>query len=155
MFCRPATIRLARRLIRRPTWCAKNWSKSTSRADTKQELREAEAARPRSKHQAFMHELNSSGRSLADIQIAWHEYYASLPDGEKHQVWHEFYASASQSATSKYLAQQEQASAQPQPNASGVVVSNHQAAAPEPINPSPRSKTLGRLLMLKSSSYTP
>jgi len=100
--------------------------------DTRQELREAEAARPRSKHQAFMHQLNSSGKSLADIQVAWHEYYAKLPDDEKHQVWHEFYASANQSAAGQYLAQREQASAPqaqpPQPTASGVVVSHHEPA---------------------------
>lgn len=60
--------------------------------DAKEELSEAETARHRSKHQQFMHELNNSGKSLADIQTAWHEYYIGLPDQEKHQVWREFYA---------------------------------------------------------------
>lgn len=44
-----------------------------------------------SKHQQYMKDLSSSGRSLAEIQAAWHEYYAALPDAEKHQVWQEFY----------------------------------------------------------------
>jgi sortase A len=58
----------------------------------KQELAEAEAAGPhRSKHQAYMHKLSSSGISLADIQVKWHEYYNKLSDHEKHQVWQEFY----------------------------------------------------------------
>lgn len=116
-----------------------------SEPDTKQELRESEAARPRSKHQAFMHELNSSGRSLADIQVAWHEYYASLPDDEKHQVWHEFYASASQSAASQYLARQEQGNAaQPiAPAPSGVVVSNHETSSrSKPRQPKPKIKDI-------------
>ena len=44
-----------------------------------------------SKHQEFILRLTSSGKPLADIQIAWHEYYAGLSDSEKHQVWQEFY----------------------------------------------------------------
>lgn len=44
-----------------------------------------------SKHQQFMHELNQSGKSLAEIQTAWHAYYADLSDKDKHQVWQEFY----------------------------------------------------------------
>ncbi len=59
----------------------------------KEELIEAEAAgRHRSKHQQFMHQLSTSGRSLAEIQTAWHNYYVGLPDKEKHAVWQEFYS---------------------------------------------------------------
>jgi len=39
-----------------------------------------------------MHELSESGKSLAEIQDAWHKYYVGLPDKEKHEVWQEFYA---------------------------------------------------------------
>ncbi len=46
----------------------------------------------RSKHQQFMYDLSTSGRSLAEIQTAWHNYYVGLPDNEKHAVWQEFYA---------------------------------------------------------------
>lgn len=53
--------------------------------------RKVPEVKPRSKHQQFMHDLNNSGRSLAEIQTAWHAYYASLPDAEKHEVWREFY----------------------------------------------------------------
>ncbi|MCA9323845.1 sortase [Candidatus Saccharibacteria bacterium] len=45
----------------------------------------------RSKHQQFMYELTTSGKSLADIQTEWHNYYVELPDDEKHDVWREFY----------------------------------------------------------------
>ncbi len=45
----------------------------------------------RSKHQQFMHKLNHSGKSLAEIQTAWHKYYTELPNHEKHEVWQEFY----------------------------------------------------------------
>jgi len=58
----------------------------------KEEIAEAEGVKHRSKHQQFMYDLSHSGRSLADIQTAWHEYYASLPNNEKHEVWQEFYA---------------------------------------------------------------
>lgn len=62
--------------------------------DLNQEEQEAEAAHPRSKHQQFMHELTHSGKSLAQVQTEWHNYYVSLPDTEKHTVWQEFYASS-------------------------------------------------------------
>jgi len=76
------------------------------------ELRETEAAGPRSKHQEFMHQLSTSGKSLAQIQTAWHEYYTHLPDDEKHGVWQEFYAANARqpSAYTKHV--QAQAAAQ-------------------------------------------
>lgn len=46
-----------------------------------------------SKHQEFVMRLVSTGRPLSEIQDAWHAYYASLPDHEKHEVWQEFYSS--------------------------------------------------------------
>lgn len=65
----------------------------TQEPDAQEELAEAEAAgRHRSKHQKFMHELSSSGKSLAEIQTAWHNYYVALPNDEKHEVWQEFYS---------------------------------------------------------------
>lgn len=63
-----------------------------SEPNVRQEEAEAEAAAPRSKHQQFMHRLSTSGKSLAEIQTAWHAYYAALPDHEKQEVWQEFYA---------------------------------------------------------------
>lgn len=54
----------------------------------------------RSKHQEFMYKLTTSGKSLADIQTEWHNYYVDLPNDEKHQVWQEFYQN--QSAVSKF-----------------------------------------------------
>src|SRR3989344_7383698 len=55
-----------------------------------------------SKHQQFVNTLVNSGKSLADIQTAWHEYYQNLPDEQKHQVWREFYAMHAQ--TSQFAA---------------------------------------------------
>lgn len=60
--------------------------------DAKQEMAEASASTHKSKHQRFMESLTSSGKSLAEIQTAWHNYYIELPDKEKHEVWQEFYA---------------------------------------------------------------
>lgn len=60
--------------------------------DAKTEAIESyQAGKHRSKHQMVMYNLSTSGRSLADIQTQWHEYYQQLPDDEKHQVWQEFY----------------------------------------------------------------
>lgn len=59
--------------------------------DVLAEEREAKIVKPRSKHQQFMYELSTSGKSLATIQTDWHNYYAGLSDAEKHEVWQEFY----------------------------------------------------------------
>ena len=63
--------------------------------DAKQEAQDSVDAvvsgEKRSKHQQYMYELSTSGKSLADIQTAWHNYYVGLPDKEKHEVWQEFY----------------------------------------------------------------
>jgi sortase A len=64
----------------------------TTEPDAKEERKESDTAKHRSKHQQFMHKLSNSGKSLAEIQTAWHNYYIGLPDDEKHQVWQEFYA---------------------------------------------------------------
>lgn len=59
----------------------------------KEEIKEVKTADiPLSKHQAYMQKISSSGMSLAEVQTAWHNYYVSLPDEEKHAVWQEFYA---------------------------------------------------------------
>jgi sortase A len=60
--------------------------------DALKEQQEAQVVQPRSRHQQFMYDLSTSGKSLADIQTEWHSYYTNLPDDEKHQVWQEFYA---------------------------------------------------------------
>ncbi len=52
----------------------------------------------RSKHQQFLEQLIRSGQSLPLIQAAWHEYYASLPENEKHAVWREYYDSHAKAA---------------------------------------------------------
>ncbi len=45
-----------------------------------------------SKHQQYMQQLSNSGKSIAEIQTAWYQYYENLPDIEKNEVWQEFYA---------------------------------------------------------------
>ncbi len=60
-----------------------------------------EMHRPQSKHQKFMMSLTESGKSLAEIQTAWHNYYVALSDSEKHQVWQEFYANHDKQKTDK------------------------------------------------------
>lgn len=67
----------------------------------KEEVKVAEATEHRSKHQQFMHQLTNSGKSLAEIQTTWHEYYQALPDNEKHEVWQEFYAAHERPAAHK------------------------------------------------------
>ena len=67
----------------------------------KEEIVKADAAKHRSKHQQFMHELSHSGKSLAEIQTAWHEYYVALPNNEKHDVWQEFYTNHAQNTATQ------------------------------------------------------
>jgi sortase A len=93
--------------------------------NARKELQEAEAKRPpRSKHQQYMHDLSMSGRSLAEIQTAWHQYYAGLSDPEKRAVWQEFYSANKQHAPlpPKQTFQQ-----------SNVVVSHHETPQATPL----------------------
>ena len=108
-----------------------------------------EPPKERSKHQQFMYDLSTSGKSLAQIQTEWHNYYVNLPDHEKHEVWQEFYAANSKTsqfnqystATSEQKTESKQAGpapaaaaetsrqnplAQPTELPSGAVVSEHE-----------------------------
>lgn len=95
-----------------------------------QEIQEAsqETVKPRSKHQQFMYELSTSGKSLAQIQTEWHNYYVQLPDDEKHQVWHEFYSTNGQQASTYTRYVQEQKAAKP-PTLPGFDTSEEPARA--------------------------
>ncbi len=65
----------------------------------KEEIAEIDQVSHRSKHQQYMYDLSHSGKSLAEIQTAWHNYYVNLPNAEKHEVWQEFYVNHSQAAS--------------------------------------------------------
>jgi LPXTG-site transpeptidase (sortase) family protein len=112
--------------------------------DAAQELAEVQAEQTPSKHQHYMQELSASGKSLAEIQTAWHHYYTMLSDTEKHEVWQEFYA-ANQHTPYQKLFQKQQSSAGnpeppkaaerqpvalPTPSEHGIVVSTYVAEAP-------------------------
>src|SRR3989338_9824480 len=89
-----------------------------------------------SKHQQFVNTLVNSGKSLADVQTGWHEYYQSLPDEQKHQVWREFYAM--HAATSQFAA----ATGQLAPAQTEAAL---QPAVALPGALKPLSKTLGEI----------
>lgn len=72
-----------------------------------EELAETQTRPALSKHQLYMQELSSSGKSLADIQTAWHHYYTMLPDNEKHEVWQEFYAANTNTPYQKLFQKQQ------------------------------------------------
>jgi LPXTG-site transpeptidase (sortase) family protein len=77
-------------------------------AKKEEELFESTESVPRSRHQQFMHGLSTSGKSLAEIQTAWHNYYLALSDAQKREVWQEFYAANNQQPSSytKYVQKQ-------------------------------------------------
>lgn len=76
-------------LIRKKVELAYGASEPSVAAEA-EDLREL---RPKKKspHQQYIYELTGSGKSLAEIQAAWHEYYNGLNDAQKHEVWQEFY----------------------------------------------------------------
>jgi LPXTG-site transpeptidase (sortase) family protein len=77
--------------------------------DATQELAEVQAEATLSKHQRYMQELSASGKSLAEIQTAWHHYYTTLSDAEKHEVWQEFYAANQHTPYQKLFSTQQAA----------------------------------------------
>lgn len=90
-----------------------------------------------SQHQRYVNALINSGKSLADIQTSWHEYYQSLSDSQKHEVWNEFYAM--HAATSQFAAATGQAAvAQPHVEPRPQVTAARGASTPF-------SRTLGEL----------
>lgn len=94
--------------------------------DAKQEVREVEQLHShRSKHQEFMHKLTASGKSMADIQAAWHKYYAALSDKEKHEVWQEFYHTNAQ------------AKVQAAPQPASVTTLSYQTPTPDTLHHKP------------------
>jgi hypothetical protein len=94
----------------------------------------------RSKHQQFIYDLTNSGKSLAEIQQAWHEYYAGLTDAEKHQVWQEFYSVHAQA--SKYAAAQNSMAPEPQLQYEEMPLKRQ----PAPYKPEPVLKTVTHTL---------
>lgn len=102
--------------------------------NAKQEMAEAASARPKSKHQLFMNELSQSGKSMAEVQTAWHDYYAKLSDTEKHEVWQEFYASQPNAISQSALSANELAN-----KPSLLAEHKHQAAKP-PIRANPNKR---------------
>ena len=115
----------------------------TGEPDAIQEAEEVEQLGPTtqfSKHQQFVNALTNSGKSLAQIQTEWHEYYQNLPDEQKHEVWNEFYKM--HAATSQFAAASGQVlPAAPMKEPTYATKSRHYA--PKAIKPI--SKTLGEL----------
>lgn len=96
------------------------------------ESAESLAAKHRSKHQQYMFDLSTSGKDLAAIQTAWHEYYQALPDDEKHQVWQEFYSSQSLVTHKPALLPENQAQS----------LAEHKQQASKPKKSAPRIKDI-------------
>lgn len=67
----------------------------------KEEEAEIQTTGAHSRHQKFLLQLMNSGKTMAEVQIAWHNYYQTLDDNNKRQVWKEFYENSAKS--SKYL----------------------------------------------------
>jgi LPXTG-site transpeptidase (sortase) family protein len=84
-----------------------------------------DAAKPFSKHQQKLLDIQKQAKSVADIQVEWHKYYASLSEHDKHEVWQEFYAEQSQH--SRYAQFTKQADTHAEVKA---VVSHHEVATP-------------------------
>ena len=84
-----------------------------------------------SKHQIFIDKLHKSGKSLAQIQTEWYEYYQSLPDNERYEVWQEFYKANEQPQTG---------TAQPEAKKTST---NQQAQSPN--NDKPPNKTTAKV----------
>lgn len=100
----------------------------TQEPNAREEAAEVEhLAAPRSKHQQFMHHLTTTGKSLSEIQAAWHLYYAGLNDEEKREVWQEFYSANAQKRQAEQHPQQTIAQQQAAPDGELPMAPHHQA----------------------------
>jgi LPXTG-site transpeptidase (sortase) family protein len=106
------------------------YSQEPSASEEIKEIEQLQTAR--SKHQEFMHRLTTSGKSMAEIQAAWHSYYQGLSDNEKHEVWQEFYQ-ANAKTKPHPVPEPVVASVQhPAPEPHKAVVAVHETAPPKP-----------------------
>jgi LPXTG-site transpeptidase (sortase) family protein len=112
---------------------ARVYSKEPNASDELAEVQDTK--RPLSKHQQFMQELSASGKSLAEIQTAWHHYYTTLGDDEKHEVWQEFYQANQYTPYQKLFQKQTPVASRkheekpaPEPRSDGIVVADHTPA---------------------------
>lgn len=85
-----------------------------------------------SKHQLYLQKLQAESTSVADIQTKWHQYYAGLPEAEKHEVWREFYANHAQHSRYAQFSDQAQQSGETTPKAKPAP----QVQPKEPVNKS-------------------
>jgi len=105
-----------------------------------QEIAEAKLPGIRhSKHQQYMLQLNNSGRPTNEVQAAWHQYYLSLNDYEKHEVWQEFYDQSAQAKQQASRLTPQYQYNQPNPQATNVQQAMAAAPAHQPasIYPTP------------------
>jgi sortase A len=110
--------------------------------NAKQEEAESERVVPRSPHQQFMYQLSTSGKSLAEIQTEWHNYYVSLPDDQKHAVWQEFYEN---NRSADFTPKTPEPEDKPKPKKSkaddnGIVVADHTPAEDKPAAPATKQE---------------
>lgn len=119
------------------------------------QLARAELARTPSKHQRYMHELSSSGKSLAEIQTAWHYYYTNLPDREKHEVWQEFYAASQHTPYQKLFQKQAPVPQRPQSPLPPVAAASPEPAAPAMGLPQPAAEPRRAPSAARSTSAVP
>lgn len=101
-----------------------------------------------SKHQKFIFDLTSSGKPLREIQGAWHNYYAELPDHEKQEVWDEFYNS--HAAASHYASAASAGAVHP----AATTIDTH---AQQPIHhrPRPAAGTIHRASAKRAPAASP
>jgi len=118
--------------------------------DALEELEEVQEdvkeAKPLSKHQVFMQELNQSGKSLAEIQTEWHHYYTTLPDNEKYEVWQEFYESNANTSTYHANTPKPKPTITPSQTAATLLPPEKQAPQPKlvAVHTEPATKTRSR-----------
>lgn len=98
---RPA-IELARAKLNRV------FGEPDARAELTEASEEQAEHKELSRHQKFMLDLKASGKSIAQIQTDWHDYYQSLDDVAKREVWQEFYERAGGSSWYKNAANTKQ-----------------------------------------------
>lgn len=119
----------------------------------KDEIKEVEnTPKPSSKHQQFMQKLIASGKSLAEIQTEWHNYYLGLPNNEKHQVWQEFYENAGSTRYMQHLSKTKSESSKPQTSPGDAAVSRSFEIANPPTQDERSRATIKKQVLDKVSA---
>jgi len=120
------------------------------------EEQEISTSGPHSKHQHYIGQLMGSGKSLAEVQTAWHLYYQGLNDDDKRLVWREFYENSSDKSqyytNTRHKADTKSPKVEHDPHPTKQIIGNFEQPTAQPQNTTQNLSELKKRVLKKVGS---